>query len=59
MGYLRHPTSDLLIFRKKNEKGKSHGYIREVVGNLEDYLDKCTLHGLKYVGDATLSFGER
>lgn len=54
-----YPTPEVLFFRKKNTKSKDHGHIAEIAGNLEDYLDKCTLHGLKYVGDTSLSFGER
>lgn len=30
-----------------------------ILTHLEEYLEKCTLHGLKYIGDNKLSYGER
>ncbi|KAI4464283.1 amiloride-sensitive sodium channel-related [Holotrichia oblita] len=42
---------------KKPEKPK--GFCRAVFDNVDNYFDKSTLHGLRYVGDSTITIGER
>ncbi|KAK9752065.1 Amiloride-sensitive sodium channel [Popillia japonica] len=42
---------------KKPEKSK--GFCRAVFDNVDNYFDKSTLHGLRYVGDSTITIGER
>ncbi|GJQ80853.1 hypothetical protein Trydic_g14114 [Trypoxylus dichotomus] len=41
------------------KEDKKKGFCKAVFDNLDNYLDKSTLHGLRYVGDSTITIGER
>ncbi|XP_060517750.1 pickpocket protein 28-like [Cylas formicarius] len=42
-----------------SETGSSTSVMKSTMKELEQYCEKTTLHGLRYVGDSTLSIGER
>lgn len=41
------------------EKQSRKGVLKHILHQLEIFCDKTTLHGLRYVGDKTLTIAER
>ncbi|CAH0557483.1 unnamed protein product [Brassicogethes aeneus] len=44
---------------KLSKKEKKKGVFKKCLNQVETYCDNTTLHGLKYVGDTSLTLGER
>ncbi|KAF5296272.1 hypothetical protein FQR65_LT10267 [Abscondita terminalis] len=56
---LMHPSHIQKVKSANDDDNQKVNFCSSILGHIEDYFSNSTLHGLRYIGDTTISFGER